>query len=69
MINAIAPGDISLRTGVGYAITAVSPTQYNLMKNPDYLELISSAHVYDVALESPLEKAERLSARKPRAPR
>ncbi|NNF40127.1 MAG: threonine ammonia-lyase, biosynthetic, partial [Woeseiaceae bacterium] len=33
------------------------------MKHPDYLELIDSAKVYDVALESPLEAADNLSAR------
>jgi threonine dehydratase len=33
------------------------------MKNPDYLDLINSAKVYDVALESPLETADSLSAR------
>ena len=33
------------------------------MKNSDYLDLIDSANVYDVALESPLERADGLSAR------
>ena len=33
------------------------------MNNPDYLDLIRSANVYDVALKSPLEAAGNLSAR------
>ena len=54
---------LPLRTRAGCAITAVSPPHCQSMNNPDYLDLIRSANVYDVALKTPLEAAGNLSAR------
>ena len=52
-----------LRTVAWCAITAVRTNNLQTMNNADYPELIRDAQVYDVALETPLELANKLSAR------
>ena len=52
-----------LRTASRCAITAFRTNNLQTMKTADYLDLIRDAQVYDVALETPLELASKLSAR------
>ena len=52
-----------LRTAARCAITAFLTNTLKQMKNANYLDLIRDAQVYDVALETPLELAGKLSAR------
>ena len=52
-----------LRTAAWCAITAVRTNNLQTMNNADYPEMIRDAQVYDVALETPLELANKLSAR------
>ena len=70
--HAAPRGDIPLRSKllraqVGCAITArdrhAAPTMSANRPEPDYVSLIDAARVYDVAIESPLERARNLSGR------
>lgn len=58
-----ASPDCPAAPGCGYNAPAMTAEQKKRMTSPDYLKKILAARVYDVAEETPLERAESLSKR------
>lgn len=58
-----ASPDSPAAPGCGYNAPAMTAEQKKRMTSPDYLKKILAARVYDVAEETPLERAESLSKR------